>query len=159
MAAGRGRGVDFGAYGLADALVWQSAADKTRAASTFARVSYSPSDRNVIDFYADAGVTLAAPFRGRDGDLVGLAVGVARISPRLRTAATTLLRSGASATVPPTFEGVVELSYKSALIGPLTVQPNFQYIIQSASSALSIQTAGGKAPDALVLGIRSSISF
>lgn len=45
--------------------------------------------------YAYREITLAAPFHARDGDIVGLASGVARISPRLRWNAVTLLRSGA----------------------------------------------------------------
>lgn len=154
-----GHGTNLGGYGLIDAQVWRSTTDKKRTANAFVRVSYSPSDRNIIDFYADGGITLAAPFNGRDGDTVGLALGIARVSPRLRAAAGTLLHSGAPATVPPAFEGVAELSYQAALVGPLKVQPNIQYVVHPASSTLSIQTPGGRAPDALVLGLRFSVSF
>ena len=90
---------------------------------------------------------------------MGLSVGVARISPMLRAAARTLLGSSASATDPPAFEAVTELSYQAALIGPFTVQPNLQYVLHPASGALSIQTPGGRVPNALVVGLRSSASF
>ena len=157
--AGSGRGGNIGGYGLIDANVWQSTTHKKRAANAFLRVTYSPSDRNVIDLYADGGVTLSAPFRGREGDVVGLALGIGRISPGLRSAAVTLLQSTMTATVPPAFEGVAELSYQVALVGPLKVQPNIQYIVHPASSALSIQTPNGRIPNALVLGLRSSVSL
>ena len=159
VAGSRGHGADLGGYGLVDARVWRSTADKKRTANAFVRVSYSPSDRNVVDAYADGGLSLAAPFRGRDGDTVGIGLGVARISPRLRSAAEALLRSGAPATVPPAFEGVAELSYQAALFGPLKLQPNVQYVVHPASSALSIRTPNGRVPDALVLGLRTSVSF
>ncbi len=159
VASGTGHGANFGGYGLIDAQVWRSTADKKRTANAFVRVSYSPSDRNVVDGYADGGITLAAPINGRDSDTVGLAIGVARISPPLRSAARVLLRSGAPATVPPAFEGVVELSYQAKLVGPLQLQPNVQYVLHPASSALSIRTPGGRVSNALVLGLRSSVSF
>ncbi len=155
----RGHGDDWSGYGLVDARLWRSAADAKRTANGFVRVSYSPADRNVVDLYLDGGISLAAPFTGRDGDTVGLAVGIARISPRLRSAARALLGSGAGATVPPAFEAVAELSYQAAIVGPLKLQPNMQYVIHPAESALSIQTPGGRVPNALVLGVRTSVSF
>ncbi len=154
-----GRGADSAAYGLVDGRLWRSAADAKRVARAFFRLSYSPSDRNIVDLYADSGVTLAAPFAGRDGDKVGLGFAIARISPRLRSAGRMLLQSGVPATVPPAFEGVAELSYQAALVGPLKVQPNVQYIIHPATSALSIQMPDGRVQDAVVLGLRSSVSF
>ena len=159
VAGARGHGADLGGYGVVDAHVWQSSAAKKRTATAFVRISYSPADRNVIDFYADGGMTLMAPFRGRDGDTMGLAVGIARVSPSLRSAAERLLRSRAPATIPPAFEGVAEFSYQAALVGTLKVQPNIQYVVHPASSALSIHNSGGRVPDALVLGLRSSVSF
>lgn len=154
-----GRGVNFGGYGMVDKRIWRSATIKKRTANAFVRVSYSPSDRNVIDIYADGGITLAVPFRGRDGDTVGLAVGIAHISPRLRSTGEILLRLIAPSAVPPAFEGVAEVSYQATLVGPLKVQPNVQYIVHPASSALSIQTPEGRVPNALVLGLRSFVSF
>lgn len=154
-----GRGADYAAYGLVDGRLWRSTADAKRVVRSFLRLSYSPSDRNVVDLYADAGVTLAAPFAGRDGDKLGLGVGIARISPYLRSAARALLQLGVPATVPPKFESVAELSYQAALVGPLKLQPNVQYIVHPAGGALAIQTPNGRVPNALVIGLRSSVSF
>lgn len=154
-----GHVANVGGYGLVDVRLWHSATVEKRSVNAFVRVSYSPSDRNIIDLYAEAGVMLAAPFRGRDGDKVGLAIGVARISPELRTAAQMLLESGALATLPPAFEGVVELSYVATVLGPLKVQPNLQYIVHPASTALAIGSPEGRVSNALVIGLRSSVSF
>ncbi len=159
VASPLGRDADYAVYGVADGRLWRSSTNSKRVVRSFLRLSYSPSDRNVIDLYADAGVTLSAPFAGRDGDKLGLGVAVARISPSLRSAARALLQSGAPATVPPAFEGVAELSYLAAVVGPLKLQPNVQYIVHPAGGALAIQTPGGRVPSALVLGLRSSVSF
>ncbi len=154
-----GRGPNYAAYGLVDGQLWQSTTDDKRLVDGFFRLSYSPSGRNVVDLYVDAGITLSGPFAGRDSDKVGLGVGIARISPRLRAAAQTLLQSNKPATYPAAFEAVIELSYQAALVGKLQVQPNLQFVIHPASEALSIQTPGGRPPNALVLGLRASASF
>lgn len=39
----------------------------------------APGDRNLIDLGVNAGAVLKAPFKGRDNDVVGLAVGYAKI--------------------------------------------------------------------------------
>ncbi|MCG3102599.1 carbohydrate porin, partial [Enterobacter sp. DRP3] len=44
----------------------------------------SPGDRNVVDFAANAGVTLKAPFAGRDNDVAGIAIGYAKIGSHAR---------------------------------------------------------------------------
>lgn len=153
------RGPDFSAYGLLDMRLWQSHVDAKRTASAFMRLSYSPSNRNIVDLYADGGLALAAPFRGRDGDSIGLAISMARISPDLRSTVRSLMRSGVPAAVPPPFEAVAEISYQAAVFGPLKLQPNLQYIVHPAGNALPPQTAAGRVPDALVLGLRSAVFF
>jgi porin len=44
-------------------------------------VNGAPSNRNLIDFEANAGVVLKGPFKGRDNDSVGVSVGYVDISP------------------------------------------------------------------------------
>ncbi|MEG3175351.1 carbohydrate porin [Sphingomonas sp. RB3P16] len=50
----------------------------------FARVAASPGNRNVIDLYGDAGLTLTGALRSRPDDIVGVGIAVARLSPDLR---------------------------------------------------------------------------
>jgi porin len=45
----------------------------------------APGDRNLVDLGVNAGVTLKAPFKGRDNDVVGLAVGYAKIGSHAQT--------------------------------------------------------------------------
>lgn len=150
---------NVGAYGFVDAQAWKSATNGKRVARVFARASYSPPDRNVVDLYVDAGASLAAPLRGRDGDTVGIAIGIARISPEVREAARALIGAGRAATIPPGYEGVVEVSYRATVVGKLKLEPNLQLVLNPAGSALAVRTLGGRVPSALVLGLRTSVSF
>ncbi len=94
---------DLAVYGLVDARLWQSASSSTRAVNGFVRATFSPPDRNPVDVYVDAGISLSAPFAGRDGDTVGFGFGLARIPDLIsasfrRTRRTLVRRSGDSAT-------------------------------------------------------------
>lgn len=150
---------NVGGYGFIDAQTWRSATNEKQVARVFLRASSSPPDRNAVDLYVDAGATLAAPLRGRDGDTAGVAFGIARISPALRRSARRLLAAGNPATVPPAYEAVVEASYRAAITGPLQLEPTVQYVIHPAGSALDVHTSGGRLRNAWVLGLRTSITF
>jgi porin len=65
---------DYSIYAVADQMVWRPDPDEPRSVSVFARVMGAPGDRNLVDFSANAGVVMKAPFAGRDNDSVGLAV-------------------------------------------------------------------------------------
>ncbi|MCM3755497.1 carbohydrate porin, partial [Bacillus licheniformis] len=75
---------NYGFYAVADQMVWRPSADSPRSVGMFARVMGSPGDRNVVDFAANAGVTLKAPFAGRDNDVAGIAIGYAKIGSHAR---------------------------------------------------------------------------
>ena len=70
---------DYSFYAVADQMVWRPSADSPQSIGVFARMMGAPGDRNLVDLGINAGVTLKAPFKGRDNDVVGLAVGYAQI--------------------------------------------------------------------------------
>lgn len=139
------RHTNFAVYGLIDAPLWASARVKGRKVSGFARVTMSPSDRNPVDLYLDGGVSLSAPFRDRPNDALGLAFAYSRLSRRL------------GRDVPPG-EWVAEASYHFAIDKRFSLQPNLQYVVHPAASALT-SPPGPRTPDALVLGVRSTANF
>lgn len=71
---------DYSIYAVADQMVWRPDPDEPRAISVFARVMGAPGDRNLVDFSANAGVVMKAPFAGRDNDSVGLALTYIKVS-------------------------------------------------------------------------------
>ena len=145
---------NYAIYGIADARLWTSG---KRTVHGFLRASASPSDRNPVDFYADAGIALTAPFANRPNDSVGVAVGVARISPRLRSslqARGELLQSRLQ--VPPA-ETAIEFSYRFMLNSNAYLQPNAQWILHPAGGAVSDESNAHPPRSAFVLGVRTSL--
>ena len=47
---------DFGIYSVFEQKLYRVAGDDDRGIGVFARASYSPPDRNLIDYYADSGL-------------------------------------------------------------------------------------------------------
>lgn len=70
---------DYSFYAVADQTVWQRGGDSPQSVGAFARIMGAPGDRNLVDLGVNAGVTLKAPFKGRDNDVAGLAVGLSLI--------------------------------------------------------------------------------
>lgn len=146
------RAGNSGVYGIADGLLWQTGGHSLRA---FVRATWSPPDRNLIDLYADAGLSLQPPFAKRPNDIAGLGFAYARISPRLRSPA-----GHASAGLSGA-ERVIEASYQAQIASSFSLQPNIQFVIDPMAGAPE-PTLGGSSepvPDALVFGLRTSMRF
>jgi carbohydrate-selective porin OprB len=147
-----------GVYAIADMRLLR-AGDRTLHA--FVRASWSPPDRNLIDLYADGGLSLQGPVVHRPNDVVGLGFAYARISPQLRTLTRTQnLTTGTSAPL-PSAEEVIEASYQLQFGGQFYLQPNAQFVIHPAAGAPAVTTGNIVPPaaNALVLGLRTSLRF
>lgn len=72
-------------YAVADQTLWRPDAESDRGIGVFARVAGVPAGRNTLDLAFDAGVTWQGMIPGRDEDVLGLAVSVARVSDAART--------------------------------------------------------------------------
>jgi porin len=126
--------------------------------TAFARVGGSPADRNVIPFYAEAGVAYKGLIPTRDNDSLGLSVDYAPISNRSQG----LDQDTRFFTGNPFFpirdhELVLELTYEMQVTPWLTVQPDAQYVFNPGGHVLNNSSA--VRPDALVFGLRSTITF
>ena len=111
----------------------------------FARIGCTPPDRNAVDFYFDTGLTYKGLIPTRDNDTVGLACGLAKMTPQWERPSPDegLPANGA--------EVVLEATYQVALAPCITIQPDIQYIINPGAQS----TIG----NALVIGCRASLLF
>ena len=76
---------DWGIYGIIDQLVWRvPGSEDPKGVGVFARVIGAPIDRNLVDFYADGGITFT-----------GMIPGASRRCARHRLRLYRHLRSGA----------------------------------------------------------------
>jgi porin len=157
VAGGSGHARNYAIYGIADARLWTHG---TRSLRGLVRASAGPSDRNPIDLYADAGISLTGPIASRPDDTVGIAIGVARISPRLRNGLRErFLHEGLSAFAPRT-ETVAELTYQVRLGSAAYLQPDVQWIIHPAGRVLDGARDTEPLPaNALVIGFRTSLTL
>ena len=175
---------DWGIYFVANQLIYRAPASGTgnsgdskdmkdaKAVATdgesgdqglgvFWRVGGSPSDRNAIDFYTDEGLNYKGLIPGRDDDVLGLGVAYAQVSSDLdQLDRDNNSLSGTDAPV-ENEEIAIELTYQAKITPWWTVQPDIQYIIHPGGNVTDpSDSAGARAiPDALVLGVRTTINF
>jgi porin len=150
---------NFSVYAVADQMVWRASADSARSVGVFARVMGAPGDRNAVDFSANAGVVLKAPFAGRDNDSVGLALGYAGIGSH----AGAFDRDTGAATTPGypvrSAETVVEATYQYQVAPWWLVQADFQYFFRPGGGVPNPGAGGARIGNEAVGGVRTVLTF
>jgi porin len=151
---------NYGFYAVADQMVWREGPDSPRSLGVFARIMGAPGDRNLVDLGINAGVTLKAPFKGRDNDVVGLAVGYAKLGSHARA-----LDGDTGVFTTPgypvrTSETLIEATYQYQVTPWWQLQADFQYVFRPAGGI----PVGPNAPttrigDEAVVGVRTTITF
>ena len=148
---------DFSLYGIVDQPLLVNEAENTRLA-VLARAMGAPGDRNLVNFYADAGLVYKGPF-GRAEDQFGLAIGYARIGSAARGLDADIARFTGQFHPIRSGEAVLELTYRSQFTGWWQLQPDFQYIFNPAGGMVNPNARGRQIGDAAVFGLRTVISF
>jgi porin len=152
---------DYGVYGVIDQMLWRLPGDDPKkGVGAFARASLSPSDRNLVDFYAEAGVNFMGIWDKRPDDSFGIAASFAHLSPNVRELdAETALFTDTPLPL-RNYELVAELTYQAEIVSGWTVQPDFQYIFRPGGGTIDpVNPFAGRIPDAAVFGVRTQISF
>lgn len=132
-------------------------AEKPRWA-LFARAMGAPGDRNLVDFYSDAGLTYKGPF-GRADDEAGIAFGYARIGAAARRFDADVARFTGQPFPVRSGEAVLELTYRAQLAPWWQVQPDFQYVFNPGGGIPDPNRAGRRIGDAAVFGLRTTVAF
>ncbi|HVB66299.1 MAG TPA: carbohydrate porin [Acetobacteraceae bacterium] len=142
-------------YAVADQTVWVPDPRGPRALAVFARAMGAPPDRNLISFSVDAGLTLKAPFRGRDNDTAGIGFGLAKVSA---DAAAEERESGVPGPVRGT-ETFIELTYQLQLTPWWLLQPDFQYVFNPGGGVVDPQNPPQRVGNEAVFGLRTAITL
>ena len=154
----RTRRHNFSLYGVMDQMVWRPDPGQAQAVGIFLRVMGAPGDRNLANFSANGGITLKAPFHGRDNDTAGLGFGVAKIGPnavRITQDSNDLfggypVRSS---------EQFVELTYQAQIAPWWAVQPDFQYVWTPGGGVPNPNQPGRRIGNEAVFGLRTNVTF
>lgn len=136
---GRSHSGNHGFYVVLDQLLYKENAgvDDAQGIGGFLQFGWAPPAYNEINTYYGAGLQWTGAIPGLDDDIMGFAVGHGSLSDRVQS-----LESRYS-------ETAIEWFYKAQVTPWLSVMPDVQYIVNP----------GGDGRDALVVGLRTQISF
>jgi porin len=155
------RHTDFGFYLIADQMLWRKPATADQGLAAFLRIGGDPSSGHEISFYADAGLNYKGLLPDRPSDVLGVAFGYAKIGSEARGLDGDVRRFTGIERPIRDFEAVLEVTYKAEIAPWWTLQPDLQFIFHPGGNiARPDDPNGTKAmPNALVLGLRSTIAF
>ena len=153
-------GSNFGGYLVLDKMLWRRPDTATQGLAAFLRVGYAPPDRNLISLEIDAGLTFKGLFPNRELDVFGVGVSYARIGYARRLDRDEVLFTGLARPVRD-YESVLEITYEARIAPWWLLQPDLQLVFHPGgfTSAPLPAPVGQPIPNALVIGLRSGITF
>jgi porin len=117
----RSRGND-GLYALVERRLIREGGDDAQGLAGWLRLGFADERLNAVGHYLGGGLSYTGPFRGRDDDQVGIAVGVAELGAPFR------LGSALGGDPLEAREVIAEVTYRAPLNRWLTLQPDIQYV-------------------------------
>ena len=153
---------DYGGYIIVDLFFSPKVGRSPEGLGIFARVAASPSDRNLVSFYADGGLTWTGvrDTEGYQKDVVGLGLAYAGIGDGARALDRDARFFGGIGHPIRDHEASLELTYVCQMRG-WAVQPDLQFIFHPGGHVPdpTDPTKQRAIRDAVVVGLRSMISF
>jgi porin len=140
-----------GIYGVVEQQLYRpSGGNAESGISVYSRMSASPSDRNLVDFYVDGGIIVAGFVPGRPDDKFGAGFIFSRFSQGVQEFDKDAASFGGTAVVVRDFEANLELNYQVQIAKGWVVQPNLQFVWHPSGDAER---------DAMIVGIRSFMQY
>ncbi|CAG9199516.1 Carbohydrate-selective porin [Paraburkholderia tropica] len=149
---------NYSIYAVADQMVWRPDPDEPRSIGVFARVMGAPGDRNPVDFSANAGIVMKAPFKGRDNDSVGLAVTYIKVSNALHDLDMDYRNFNTGPYGVRTQETTLEATYQYEVTPWWQIQADAQYTF-NAGAGQNPNDPTQPLRNTFVLGVRTNITF
>ena len=152
---------NYGLYGLIDQQIFRKGAEPGPGIYAFTRISASPSDRNPIDFYVDAGLNFQGMIDARPDDAFGFAAAFAKTSRSLRAADLDTNYFNAGFAPVRDYEALLQATYNIQIAPGLNIQPNIQYVIHPGGHIADPNDPLGVRAlrNALVVGLRTNIKY
>jgi len=129
--------------------------------TAFARIAYSPPDRNLIDLYVDGGIGVSGLVPGRAQDRFGMAVAYMRISGAARNLdRDTQFFNGLPSPVRSN-ETLLELIYEAHLKPGWLLAPYFQYVFRPSGGIPNPNDPSGlsRIGDAAIFGVTTTLRY
>jgi porin len=138
-------------YTLAKQTVYQEPSNTKRGLTLFGMATASDPETSKYRYFFSAGAVYQGTFPGRDNDYVGFEASYTRVNNRLASFQEDRNTVSGHDKGVQKYESVIEVDYGAQLCKWLNLRPNVQYVIHPGAT--------GKVPDALVLGLYTSLSF
>jgi porin len=153
-------GSNFGAYLVVDKMLWRRPDTATQGLAAFFRLGYAPPDRNLISLEIDAGLTFKGLFPGRELDVLGVGASYGRIGYARRLDQDQVLFTAIERPIRD-YENVLEITYEARIAPWWLLQPDLQLVFHPGGHTAPPGSSPGVGPipNALVLGLRSGITF
>lgn len=149
-----------GIYGVAELQLYRpEGSGPDDGVTLYTRVSASPSDRNLIDRWADGGVVFSGLVPGRPDDKFGASFIYARISEGARGFDRDMHRLTGAFQPIRSFEATIEVSYQAQVVPGWLVQPDFQYVFKPGGGIVSPFDPAERIKGGPVFGLRSTIFY
>jgi porin len=160
---------NYGVFAALEQTLYRAPGDNEKGVSatakgitTFARVAFSPPDRNLIDFYADYGIGFSRLVPGRPDDRFGFATAYMHISNQVSLLDQDIEHFSGQPQPVRTFEMVVEAIYEAHVKPGWLLQPFFQYVFRPAGGIPNPYNPSGtttRIGNAAIFGLTSTIRY
>ena len=120
----------------------------------FARVIGAPSDRNLVDFYVDGGITFSGMIPRRPDDAFAIGFAYTGISDQVHRPSMSISASRSRATTRRCSRSATPCRSATGW----TLQPDFQYIWQPGGNVPN-ESGNAAVANAAVVGARTTIGF
>lgn len=152
---------NYGLYAVIDQVLYRTPGTDDGGIGVFARLSGSPDDRNLVNFYVDGGLTYKGMIPGRPDDTFGISGAFARMSGSAQNfdADTAAFNPGAFQPI-RTAEGLIEVTYQAQIVPGWTIQPDIQYVFRPGGGIVNARSAARTLEkDAAIFGLRTTIRY
>ena len=150
---------DYSVYALADQTLWRPAGATDGGINGFVRIMGAPADRNLVEFSLDGGLTWKGIVPGRGDDTAGLGLEWARVGDEASKLDGDIARFTGEPYPVRRWEAVVEWTYQAQIRAWWQLQPDIQYVVRPGGGIAELDDPTVRAGDALVLGLRSVVTF
>lgn len=159
---------NFGIFAVVEQTLYRPASVTEKGVSAsvpgvtaFARIAYSPPDRNLIDLYADGGIGFSGMVPGRPLDRFGMAVAYMRISDAARNLDRDSQFFAGLPSPVRSNETLVELIYEAHLKPGWLLAPYFQYVFRPSGGIPNPNDPSGlsRIGDAAVFGVTTTLRY
>jgi len=153
---------DYALYALFDQMVLPQEGDSGRGIGVFALASGAPlGDRNLIDFFATAGVNWKGPFEERPDDTLALGVAHARLGSSVMRYGSDLVAFTGTGQKFRRSETILEATYAIRIAPWWVLQPDLQYVVNPGAGMPNPFNGMSRAPlkNATIIGLRTGFIF